>query len=149
MAVIEILYRLIGFREHFFFFKLTNQKQYCLWKPCLLTDRTKWAIFINDLTEMFPTKFRFIWLSGFKGEPTRKNNCLWRPCLLMDRNKMSNLYRCFLPNVSSFAQAISEKKIFRNWPTRNKHCLCYSLLPTIYPWCFTQDNKINNVVFHF
>jgi hypothetical protein len=30
--------------------------------------RTKWAIFIEDLPWMLPTKFRFIWPSGFRGE---------------------------------------------------------------------------------
>ena len=29
--------------------------------------------------------------------------------------------RCFLPSLGSFGQAVSEKKIFRNWPTRNKN----------------------------
>jgi hypothetical protein len=47
---------------------------------------------------MLPTKFRFIWTSGFRGEDffksaNQKQNCLWQPCLLMDRDKMSNLYR--------------------------------------------------------
>jgi hypothetical protein len=48
---------------------------------------------------MLPTKFRFVWPSGFKGEdffrnqPIRKKNCLRRPCLLTDRDEMSNLYR--------------------------------------------------------
>ena len=48
---------------------------------------------------MFPTKCRFIWPSGFRGEDFKKNwpiknkHCLWRPCLLMDRDEMSNLYR--------------------------------------------------------
>ena len=47
----------------------------------------------------YPTKFRFIWPSGFRGEdffrnqPIRNKNCLWRPCLLTDRDEMSNLYR--------------------------------------------------------
>jgi hypothetical protein len=36
---------------------------------------------------------------------------------------MSNLYRCFLPSVDSFDQAVSEEKIFRNVPIRNKNCL--------------------------
>jgi hypothetical protein len=60
---------------------------------------TKLAIFIEDLPWMLPTKFRFIWPSGFRGEdffrnrPFRNKNCLWRPCLLTDRDKMSNLYR--------------------------------------------------------
>jgi hypothetical protein len=48
---------------------------------------------------MLPTKFRFIWLSGFRGDsifrdqPIRNKNCLWWPCLLTDRDEMSNLYR--------------------------------------------------------
>jgi uncharacterized protein YbaR (Trm112 family) len=29
---------------------------------------TKWAIFIEDLPRMLPSKFRFIWPSGFRGE---------------------------------------------------------------------------------
>jgi hypothetical protein len=48
---------------------------------------------------MIPTKFLFIWLSGFRGEdffrnqPIRNKNCLWQPCLLMDRDEMSNRNR--------------------------------------------------------
>jgi hypothetical protein len=48
---------------------------------------------------MLPTKFQFIWESGFRGEdffrnqPIRNKNGLWRPCLLTDRDEMSNLYR--------------------------------------------------------
>ena len=48
---------------------------------------------------MLPTKFRFIWSSGFRGEdffrnqPIRNKNCLWQPCLLTDRDKMCTLYR--------------------------------------------------------
>ena len=29
---------------------------------------TKWTIFREDLPKMLPTKFHFIWLSGFRGE---------------------------------------------------------------------------------
>ena len=28
----------------------------------------KWTIFIEDLPYMLPTKFQFIWQSGFRGE---------------------------------------------------------------------------------
>jgi hypothetical protein len=60
---------------------------------------TKWAIFIEDLPRMVPTKFRFIWPSSFREEfffrnqPIRNKNCLWWPCLYTDRDEMSNLYR--------------------------------------------------------
>ena len=46
---------------------------------------------------MLPTKFQFIWPSGFRAEDLFKSANqkqelprLWRPCLLMDRDKMSN-----------------------------------------------------------
>ena len=48
---------------------------------------------------MLPTKFLFIWESGFRGEdffrnqPIRNKNGLWWPSLLTDRDEMSNLYR--------------------------------------------------------
>ena len=47
---------------------------------------------------MLPTKFRFIWPSGFRVEDFLEidqsdKTCLWWPCLLMDRDKLSNLYR--------------------------------------------------------
>ena len=47
---------------------------------------------------MLPTKFRFIWKSGFRGEELKKisqsetKSRLWRPCLLMDRDEISSLY---------------------------------------------------------
>ena len=37
-------------------------------------------------------------------------------------------HRCFLPSFSSFGQAVSEEKIFRNRPFRNKNCLWWPCL---------------------
>ena len=43
---------------------------------------------------MLPTKFPFIWPSGFRGEEFKKSaNHKQEPCLLTDRDEMSNLYR--------------------------------------------------------
>ena len=42
------------------------------------------------------------------------------------RNEQSlqrTFHRCFLPSFISFGQAVSEQKIFRNRPIRNKNCL--------------------------
>ena len=39
----------------------------CLWRPYLLMERDEMSNFIEDLPQMLPTKFQFIWLS-FKGE---------------------------------------------------------------------------------
>ena len=71
----------------------------CLWWPCLLMDQNKMTNLIENLPQMLPTNFRFIWQSGFRGEdffrnqPIRNKNCLWWPCLLMDREEMSNCNR--------------------------------------------------------
>ena len=37
-------------------------------------------------------------------------------------------HRCFLPSFGSFGQAVSEEKIFRNRPIRNKNCLWWPCL---------------------
>ena len=47
---------------------------------------------------MLPTKFRFIWQNGFRGEEfkkstNKKQELLVAACLLMDREEMSNLHR--------------------------------------------------------
>ena len=88
---------------------------------------------------MLPTKFRFIWPSGFRGEdffrnrPIKNKKCLWRPCLLTDRNYMSNLYRG--PSIDAsyqvsvhLAKRFQSRKLFRNRPIRNKNCLWRSCL---------------------
>ena len=71
---------------------------------------------------MLPTKFWFIWESGFRGEdffrnqPVRNKNCLWRPCLLTDHDEMSYLYRgpprMLLTKCRFIWPNVSEEKIF-------------------------------------
>ena len=42
---------------------------------------------------------------------------------LNEQSLQSILYRCFLSSLGSFGKAVSEEKIFRNRPIRNKTCL--------------------------
>jgi hypothetical protein len=83
-----------GSEERIFLNQPIRNKNF-LWQPCLLTDReemcnlytgpcinasyqvsghlvkrirTKCAILIEDLPQMLPTKFHFIWRSSFRGE---------------------------------------------------------------------------------
>ena len=82
---------------------------------------------------MLPTKFRFIWPNGFRGEESKKsaNQKQESPVAAMfvkgsGRNYSSlqrTFHRCFLPSFSSFGHRFSEEKIFRNRPIRNKNCL--------------------------
>ena len=56
------------------------------------------SIFKEDRPRILPTKFGFIWPSGFREEffrnqPIRNKNCLWQPCLLTYRDEISNLNR--------------------------------------------------------
>ena len=97
---------------------------------------------------MLPTKFQFIWESGFRGEyffrnqPIRNKNGLWWPCWLMDRNEMSNLYRkpskdAAYEDTVHLAKRFQMKIIFRNPPIRNKNCLWR-------PCLLTDQNEMRN-----
>jgi hypothetical protein len=82
---------------------------------------------------MLPTNFRFIWPSGFREEDLKKsvNQKQELPVMAMfvnglGRNEQSlqrTFHRCFLPSFGSFGQTVSEEKIFKNRPLRNKNCL--------------------------
>ena len=82
---------------------------------------------------MLPTKLRFIWPSGLRGEfffykSTNQKQEL--PVVAMfingsglnEQSLQRTLHRCFLPSFGSFGQAVSEK-ILKNLPIRNKNCL--------------------------
>ena len=87
---------------------------------------------------------RFQRKSCFRNRTIRNKNCLRRPCLLTDQNGMSNshrgpsFHRCFLPSFGLFGQAVSEKKIFRNWLIR----IFFSLW---WPCLLTDWDKMSNL----
>ena len=82
---------------------------------------------------MLPTMNRFIWPNGFRGEEFKKsaNQKQESPVAVLfvngsGRNEQSlqgTFHRYFLPSFGSFGQVVSEEKIFKNWPIRNKNCL--------------------------
>jgi hypothetical protein len=49
-----------GFRGEYLFRNRPIRNTYCLWWPCLLTDRTKRAIFMEHLTKILLSKFQFV-----------------------------------------------------------------------------------------
>ena len=101
-------------------------------------DRDKMSNLYRDLPQMLPTKFRFIQQSGFRGEDFQKstNQKQELPVAAIfvngsGRNEQSlqrTVHRCFLPSFGSFSKAVSEEKIFRNRPIRNKNCLRWPCL---------------------
>jgi hypothetical protein len=67
---------------------------------------------------MHPTKFRFIWQSGFRGEDFLENQ---KQELLMvaifvngsgrhEQSQQRTFHRCFLPSFGSFGRMVSEEK---------------------------------------
>jgi hypothetical protein len=90
---------------------------------------------------MYPTKFRFIWQSGFRGEdffrnqPIRNKNCLWQPCLLTDQDEMSNFNRgpsidASYPVSVHLAKWFQRRRIKKYQPIRNKNRLWQPCLLT-------------------
>ena len=83
---------------------------------------------------MLPTKYRFIWPGGFRGEDFFQkltNQKQEWPVVAMfvnvsGRNEQylqKTCHKCFLPRFGSSGQVVSEEKIFKNRPIRNKNCL--------------------------
>jgi hypothetical protein len=97
-------------RHHQFCFWLVNFQNFgkCQFWSFSLPEKKMAGTLYKGLPIDAPTKFRFIWPSGFRGEeffknqPLRNKSRLWRPCLLMDRDEMSNLYRG--PSIHAFYQ---------------------------------------------
>ena len=82
---------------------------------------------------MLPTKFQIIWPRGFRGEDFQKstNQKHELPVAAMFVNESEQneqglqrtFHRCFLLSFGAFGKVVSEEKIFRNRPIRNKNCL--------------------------
>ena len=97
---------------------------------------------------MLPTKFRYIWQSGFRGENFQKltNQKQELPVVAIfvngsGRNEQSlqrTAHTCFLPCFGSFGQAVSEEKNLKNQPIRNKSCLWR-------PCLLTDRDEISNL----
>jgi hypothetical protein len=89
---------------------------------------------------MIPTKFQFIWLSGFRGEDFLEINqsetriiCGAMFANGSGRNEQSlqkTFQKCFLPSFGSFGPKVSEEKNLKNQPIRNKSRLWWPCLLT-------------------
>ena len=81
----------------------------------------------------------------FSNRPIINKNCLWWPCLLMNRDDISNFNRGPSINGSCqvsvhLAKRFQRRRIFSNWPIRNKNCLWR-------PWLLPDCDEMYN--FHW
>ena len=89
---------------------------------------------------MIPTKYQFIWLSGFRGEDFLEINqsetriiCGAMFANGSGRNEQSlqkTFQKYFLPSFGSFGPKVSEEKNLKNQPIRNKSRLWWPCLLT-------------------
>jgi hypothetical protein len=112
-------------------------------KPCLLMDQ-------NEMSNRYrgPSIDASYQVSYHLAKQFQRKSCLWWPCLLTDWDKLSNLYkrtfhRCFLSSFGSFGHVVSEEKIFRNKPIRNKNCLW--LWKVLYSDCSFHFDPLTNM----
>ena len=103
---------------------------------------------LRKLPQVLSTKFRFIWQSSFRVEGFQKSTSQKQelPVVAMfvngsgqnEQSVQRTFHRCFLPTFDSFGKAVSEEKIFRNRPIRNKNCLWW-------PCLLTDRNLMSNL----
>ena len=114
------------------FKKSANQKQEWPVAAMFVNGSGQNEQFLQRIFQMLPTKFQFIWLRGFRGNAVLEINKKQElPMIAMfvngsNRNEQfpqRTFHRCFLASFGPFGQDVSEQKIFRNRPIRNKNCL--------------------------
>ena len=106
---------------------------------------------------MLPTRFRFIWQSGFRSEEkivqksTNQKQEFPEAAMLPNGSKRNehSLQRtfqgCFLPNFDSFGQVVIEEKMFQKSTNQKQELPVVAMLPTkfryIWPIGFREDLK--------
>ena len=91
---------------------------------------------MEDLPQMLPTMFRFIWQSGFTDFQKSTNQKQELPVAAMfvngsggnEHSLQKTFHQCFLPSFCSFGKTVSEEKNFKNQLIRNKNHLWWPCL---------------------
>jgi hypothetical protein len=103
------------FQRRRFFRNRPIRNKNCMWWLCLLTDRDE----MRNLHR------------GHSIDDSYQVSVVAMFVNRLERNEQSSkrtFHRCFLPSFGSFGQAVSEEKILKNRPIRNKNCLWWPCL---------------------
>ena len=99
----------------------------------------KLAIFIENLTQMLPTKLQFIWESDFREDFQISTNqkqewpvaAMFANVSELNKQYLQRTYQgCFLPNLDLFGLAFQRRIFFRNQPIKNKNGMWRTCLLT-------------------
>jgi hypothetical protein len=130
------------FQRRRFFFKSANQKQVLTVMAMFVNGSRQNVQSLENLAKgnmsfchhlvsvvCHPFTFHILIFSSKNPQPNelkfgRKH--LWK--VLCKECTFWTFHRCFPPSFSSFGQALSEEKIFKNRPIRNKNCLWWPCL---------------------
>ena len=85
------------------------------WQPCLLTNRDEMSNLHRG--HSIDDSYQVSVVAMFLNRSGRN-----------EQSSQRTFHRCILPSFGSFGQAVSEEKIFKNWPIRNKNCLWWPCL---------------------
>ena len=113
----------------------------CLWWPYLLMDRDEmskvyrcflpsFGSFCLTVSEEknFKNKRRFFQKSTNQKQESSVVAMFVNGSGRNEQYLQRTFHRCFLPRFGSFGKVVSEEKIFRNQPIRNKNCLWWPCL---------------------
>jgi hypothetical protein len=106
-----------------------------------MDQKKEWPVAVMFVDGLLPTKFRFIWPSGFRGEDFLEINQSETRMgyvghiFLTDPDKLTNLYRRTSIDASyqmsvHLGKWFQTRRLFRNQPIKNKNCLWWPCLLT-------------------
>ena len=98
------------FQRKCFFRNRQIRNKNCMWWPCLLTDRDEKSNLHRG--HSIDASYQVSVVAMFANRSGRN-----------EQSSQRTFHRCFLPSFGSFGQAVSEEKILKNRPIRNKNCL--------------------------
>ena len=127
------------FQRRRFFRNQPIRNKNWLWWQCLLTDRDEMSNLyrghaIDDSYQVSVHWAKWLQRRRFLQKSTNQKQELSVVAKLDNgsgRNESSlqrTCHRCFLPSFGSFGQVVSEEKIFKNRPIRNKNCVWWPCL---------------------
>ena len=103
------------FQRRRFFRNRPIRNKNCMWWPCLQTNQDEMSNLHRG--HSMDASYQVSVVAMFANRSGRN-----------EQSSQRTFHRCFLPSFGSFGQVVSEEKIFKNRPIRNKNCLWWPCL---------------------